>query len=332
MSMSLVVLLPLILLGIVGTLCFVGCGLSTHGLSDPFSSYTNTTVGDGRCIGYWPLKEKMDTDPAIDLISGNNGSYIDQNTRPALYPWISYNVPNGANPDVLSAAGAGTIMTGQPTILSGDTDLPVGTGDTVPPGCVVVDGSYVEVLWNDKFIPKQSFTVEAWVRPDWSVNDPNADRFVLDLRDNNPGTGFALFAQADLNQPGVYRWVALIGNGGMGADGFTPVTADAVKLGSADPVYLALTYDASNQTLTFFVNGGVDGVGVQVTSAYVPTTTQPLWMGAGAPFVDRRPQPAGTLGSPLFPFVGALQDVAIWGIALKNDDIQRRTRNGNGTT
>jgi hypothetical protein len=341
MSMSLIVLLPLILLGVVGMLCFVGCGLNTHGLLVPFNSYTNSTVGNGLCIAYWPLKEKKDTDPAAELISGNTGTYIDLNTRPELYPWPSYNVPNGANPDVLSAAGADMITDmiklGQPTILSGDTDLPVGTGDTVPPGCMVVNGAYVEVLWNDKFIPKQSFTVEAWVRPDWSVSDPKADRFVLDLRDRNPGTGFALFAQADLNQPGVYNWVALMGNGGMGADGFTPVTGGGVNLGSggapAAAVYLALTYDAPNQTLTFFVDGGVDGVGVQVTSVpYVPTTTQPLWIGAGAPYVDRRPQPDGTIGSPLFPFVGAIQDVAIWRDALKVVDIQTRLRNGNGTT
>jgi hypothetical protein len=243
MTISLVVLLPLILLGIVGTLCFVGCRFDTHGLKGTFSSYTNTTVGNGLCIGYWPLKEKKDTDAAVDLISGNNGQYIDQNTTPSLYPWPPYSVPTGSGPDVLSAAGAGTIMPGQPTILAGDTDLPVGTGDTVPPGCMVVNGSYVEVLWNDKFIPKQSFTVEAWVRPDWSTSDPNADRFVLDMRDRNPGAGFALLAQADQTQPGTYHWVGVIGNGGTGVDGFTLVTADEVTLGSggapAAPVYLA---------------------------------------------------------------------------------------------
>jgi hypothetical protein len=206
---------------------------------------------------------------------------------------------------------------------------------------MVVNGAYVEVLWNDKFIPKQSFTVEAWVRPDWSISDPKADRFVLDLRDHNPGTGFALFAQADLNQPGMYRWVGLMGNGGAGADGFTVVTADAIKLGSggaaADVVYLAMIYDSPNNTLTLFVNGGVDGVGVQVANVptYIPTTTQPLWIGAGAPFVARRPQPQqppDVPASPLFPFLGAIQDVAIWRDALKVSDIQTRLRNGNGTT
>ena len=56
MTMSLVVLLPLILLGIVGTLCFVGCGLSTGGLETPFTKYTSTTILlNPAIIAYWPL-------------------------------------------------------------------------------------------------------------------------------------------------------------------------------------------------------------------------------------------------------------------------------------
>jgi hypothetical protein len=313
--------------------CFVGCGLSTHGLLEPFSSYTNTTVANGLCIGYWPLKEKMDTDDAVDLISGNNGKYKDPTTAPELYPWPAYSVQSGMGPDVLSAEGEGTIATGQLTILAGDTDLPVGTGDSVPPGCMVVNGSFVEVLWNDKFIPKQSFTVEAWVRVDWSADDPLADRFVLDSRDFNPGTGFALSAQADTDQPGVYHWTGIIGNGGSGIKGFSTVVGGEITLDSK-PVYLALTYDAANQTLTLFVNGG--GEGGSSTNVpgvpYMPNTTQPLWIGAGAPYVARRPQPDGTLGSPLFPFVGAIQDVAIFRDMLQPADIATRFNNGNGTS
>jgi hypothetical protein len=289
------------------------------------------------CIGYWPLKEKMDTDAAVDMISKNNGTYIDPTTTPAIYPWPAYSVPSGSGPDLQSAAGAGTIATGQATIVAGDIDLPGGVGDTVPPGCMVVNGSYVEAPWNDKFIPKNSFTVEAWVRPDWSTSDPQADRFVLDLRDFNPGTGFALSAQADPNQPGVYHWAGIIGNGGAGIMGFTPVVGDEIKLGSggmpAEPVYLALTYDASNQTLTLFVNGGGEVGGTKVTGVlYTPNTTQPLWIGAGASYVPRRPQPVGTLGSPLFPFAGAIQDIAIWRDILQPADIATRFRNGSGTS
>ena len=100
------------------------------------------------------------------------------------------------------------------------------------------------------------------------------------------------------------------------------------------PVYLALTYDAPNQTLTLFVNGGGEGGGTTKLPgvSYMPNTTQPLWIGAAASYVPRRPQPDGTLGSPLFPFVGAIQDVAIFRDILAPADIATRFRNGSGTS
>jgi hypothetical protein len=333
MSTSLIVLLPVVLLGIVATFCFVGCAFHTGGLGGgtSFTAYTNNTVMNPLVIGYWPLKEKLDTDDAVDMISKNNGKYKDLNTAPELYPWPAYSVPTGTGPDIQSAAGTGTISTGQPTIVAGDVDLPAG--DTVPPGCMVVDGGFVDVPWNDKFIPKNSFMVEAWVRPDWSATDPQADRFVLDSRDFNPGTGFGLSAQADPNQPGVYHWAGIIGTGDTGMKGFIPVVGGEITLGGDQPVYLALTYDAPSQTLTLFVNGGGEGGSTTALPGvpYMPNTTQPLWIGAGASYVARRPQPAGTLGSPLFPFVGAIQDVAIWRDILQPADIATRFKNGSGT-
>src|SRR5438309_4200498 len=98
MSASLIVLIPIILLGIVGMLCFTGCVLDRYGTAQPFFSYTPTTVlNNSAVIAYWPLKEAKDTDPASELISGNTGTYIDQNTAPpsTIYPWPSYSVPNG---------------------------------------------------------------------------------------------------------------------------------------------------------------------------------------------------------------------------------------------
>src|ERR1700704_6885220 len=126
MSTSLIVLLPVILLGIVGLFCFVGCIFPPYELAPPFTSYTNTTILlNTDCIAYWPLKEASDTVPASELISNNTGMYVDPNTaKPdTVYPWPQYNVPNGANPDVLSAAAAGDDMMGdiqfaQPTIVA----------------------------------------------------------------------------------------------------------------------------------------------------------------------------------------------------------------------
>jgi hypothetical protein len=152
------------------------------------------------------------------------------------------------------------------------------------------------------------------------------------MRDLNPGRGFGLFAKTEDNQPGVYRWAGVVGNGGSGSDGFTIVSSDVtISLSSGrtppDPVYLALTFDGA--TLTLFVNGGPAG---NVGTAYMPNTAQPVWIGAGAPFITRRPmQVADDVGSPLFPFVGAIQDVAIYNAALGPDVIFRHFNNGNGT-
>src|SRR4051794_40314885 len=114
MSMSLVFLLPLILLGVVGALCFVGCGFSTHGLQgSPFTGYSGVSVlPTANIIGYWPLKEHNDTDAARDLVLGNDGKYIDPATAmpDTIYPWIGYSVPNGANPDALSADAPGSLQ------------------------------------------------------------------------------------------------------------------------------------------------------------------------------------------------------------------------------
>ncbi len=171
------------------------------------------------------------------------------------------------------------------------------------------------------------------MRVGWTADDPDAWRFVLDMRDLNPGTGLGLFAKAEDGQPGVYRWAGMIGNGGPSTAGLTTVASDelTITLGSAgtpaDPVYLAMTFDAQSQTLTLFVNGEKQG---QVTSAmYVPNSTQPLWIGAAAPFVPRRP-PADVVSSPLFPFVGAIQNVAIYSAALTPDVILVHFHNGTG--
>jgi hypothetical protein len=334
MSTSLIILIPVMLLGIVGLFCFVGCVLPEYTLTPPFTSYSATTIlaNSPDCIAYWPLKEAKDTDAASELISNNAGNYIDPATAPTLYPWPAYSLPNGSGPDVLSAAAPGDIQLAQPTIVAGDVDL--RPGDPVLPACMVVNGAYVEVPWKDKFIPKTSFTVEAWARVDWTADDPHAWRFVLDMREFSPATtGFALYARADDNLPGSYRWGAIVGDG---SGDFKTLDSDELTITLKDPAaaagttfYVAATYEAGSQTLTLFVNGQQHGQLASV--AYMPNTTQPLWIGAASPFVARRPQPNGTAGSPLFPFVGAIQDVAIYQAVLPPGTILTHFHNGSGT-
>jgi hypothetical protein len=82
--------------------------------------------------------------------------------------------------------------------------------------------------------------------------------------------------------------------------------------------------------LILFVDG--EQRGPKVTAAtYAANTAQPLWIGAGAPYVPLRPQAPGVLAGPLFPFEGAIQDVAIYNTALTSDVILTHYHNGNGT-
>jgi hypothetical protein len=333
MSASSVVLIPIVLFGVVTALCFVGCVLNTHGSGLPpsFSTYSEITVlGNLNNIAYWPLWEKADTDPAIDRKGGNNGNYIDPATAPAgLYPWPAFSIPNPPNPDLLSAAGQGSLQLGQLGIVTGDYVQPA---DTTQATGMLVNGAFVAVPFNAAINPTPAFTLECWVAVGWFDTDPLAFRAVVDCRNDSPGQGFALFAAPDSDQSGNYHWQAFIGNGGAGAAGFTSVTSTdpPITLNTeAPPVYLAVAFDG--QTLILFVNGQESAKINQAT--YVANASQPLWIGAGAPFVPQRtPQTMpGVLGSPLFPWVGVIQDVALYDVALDGGVILTHYHNGTGT-
>jgi hypothetical protein len=335
MSASLIVLVPIVLLGVVTALCFVGCVLHTYGLPPSFTAYTSTTVlGNVNNVAFWPLNEMADTDPAHDLKGGNDGKYIDPNTAPSgFYPWPSFSIKNPPNPDAVSAAGQGTLTFQQPGIVNGD----FGQQGTAQQKCVVVNGAFVAVPFNAAINPA-SFTLECWVQVGWSSTDPLAFRAVVDCRNDNPGQGFALFAAPDADQSGNYHWQAFIGNGGSDPNSFTAViSADPPIVLNNDPesggttFYLAVTFDAVNNILLVFVNG--QEAGKTTPATYIPNTSQPLWIGAGAPWVTQRaPQTMpGTVTSPLFPWVGAIQDVALYSVALNGDVIATHFDNGNGT-
>jgi hypothetical protein len=334
LSVPLLIFVPLGLLAIVALLGFVGC--SFNPLTE-WTTYTDDTVlANPSVVAYWPLGEVADTDPAVDRVAGHNGNYVDATNSPSLFPWPAFSVPNPPGPDIQSAAAPATLLLGQPGIVQGDSIQPGNQFDVLT-DCIVVNGGYVNVPFNAAFNPPTSFTIEAWVRVDWDANSPHAYRSVVDSRDTAAGgTGFALYAEADDGQPGVYHWMAVIGNGGTGAAGFTfaisdapPITLNDASLPAGITYYLAVTYDGPSQTLILFVDGEQRGPKIN-PAVYVPNTTQPLWIGAGAPYVPLRPQAPGVLASPLFPFVGAIQDVAIYNAALTSDVILLHYHNGNG--
>ena len=321
MSGTLVVAIPLALLGVVALLGFVGCVLDVSGLPPAFQTYTPDTSADPNCVAYWPLNEPSGSIHATDIKGNNTGDYLNPTTAPDLYPWGSANFGEPS-----AAAGAMPFLLGQTGIVIGD--LVPNTTNRQP--CMVVDGALVRVPFAGGINPNPEFTVEAWVRVDWSGADEAAQRAVLNCHDINPvATGFAIIAEVDASvSPPTYRWNAEVGDGTAGGFAILGSTSALISLnedssGSQGPTtyYLALTYNGT--TLNFYINGSSVE---KKDTAYAPNTTQPLYIGAGAPFEGMRPSGKG----PLFPFKGAIQDVAIYNKALTDTDIARHNTNGNG--
>jgi hypothetical protein len=312
MSAALFVWLPAALLAVVSLLCFVGCKFDPGGALPSFTQYTDLTIlSNATLAAYWPLGEAPGATSAVDLKGGHNGAY----TTAAPYPSIPGSAP--------SAAASGAFTLGQPGIVAGDTVQP---GNTIRTTCMGVDGGYVNVPFDPAINPTGAFTIEAWVRVEWTEADQAAYRCIMDGRAAGVQRGFALFANPS------NHWEVWVGNGGSGAPGWTVLpTNDPFPL-SVDGLtfYVVATYDGT--TLNIYVDGEQRAGGI--AAVYVPNDNVPpnvpgpLYIGTGAPFLPIGPQPAG---GPQWPFKGKIQDVAIYNAALSLDDIIKHMHNGNGT-
>jgi hypothetical protein len=356
MSASLVVLLPLMLLGIVSVFCFVGCAFQSGGVGIPFTQYSGLTVrGNSNLLAYWPLDDAIDTAAAKEFGPNNlegqfPGEYVDMNTVSALYPLLPSSPPNPPGANVQSAGAPGMLNLGQPGLVKGDVQP--GTNPPSLTTCMVVNGGYVLVGFDNGWNPTSSFTIEAWVAVMWQSTDTPALRAVLDGRGQNQQgppicQGFALIALPDDGQtmpPFTYHWAVMVGNGaedfitlidsGQAIKLFVPGLDDQLENGPP-AYYLAATYESSMQILTLYVSD-VSGTTTSTTATpppptpnplYTTNTASPLYIGAGAPYLIAN-QPSGV--PPLFPFHGAIQDVAIYNISLTAAQIAQNFTMGRG--
>ncbi len=287
MSDPIVIVAPAALLALVLLFRFVGCGLDSEGVNVPHDSpdYDDTVLGHSALVAYWRLGEAAGP-TAADEKGVNPGTYETVTLA------VDGNSPATASPPVLNF--------GTPGLLVSD---PARTS-------VQVDGGFVTVPFNVT-LNKPTFTIEAWVFPEWSGEDPLFFRAVLASRDAPEGVvqGFNLYAgrnSDDMADTGIY-WQAWLGGGG--AD-WQRLLGPVVELGQA--AYLAVTYDGA--TLKLYVNGSSDEAGtpdVQMAATYTPNAAQPLFIGMGAP----------ELPEPRFPFKGRIQEVAVYNAALSGTDI-----------
>jgi hypothetical protein len=298
MSASLIVLIPLVLVGLVAGLCFIGCVLPTSGLpGGPYQPgpYQTAITQTGGIQALWPLNDSQ---------------------LGTLLPITAADIapkPSGVAP--FNGTYQGTLNSsfelGQPSIVPGDTSS--------TPACASFSGTngFVSVTpFHQQLNPAQQpsgFTVEAWVQPGWASTAPQVQRAVVVSANTPAGAGWGLLANAN------NLWEADVGTG---AGNFSAVKSTQSVLlpdvNSNNSTYLAMVLDNTG-LLTLWVGTASGGLVptpasqtitfVQEQSAPPPpqqSTATPLFIGMGHP----------ELTSGMFPFTGSIQDVAFYNVAL----------------
>jgi Concanavalin A-like lectin/glucanases superfamily len=287
MTASLIALTPLVLLGLVTALCFVGCGLHTHGLS-LLGPYQDGIIADPNIVACWPLNDPSDL--PTDNPAGTRAADISANNFYGYY-----------------SGAAGTVKVQQPGIVPGD----IPSGSSTANQCAFFNGGLVQVGFQQALNPAK-FTLEAWVQPSWTKDDPAVQRAVL-VSANSSGAGYGLIATPD------NFWEIDIGV--VGNTFFSLKATQPIELGTVH--YLAVTFDGTTLTLFAGAFGGtlVSFPGTPM-AGFVPedsSTATPLFIGMGHP---------DTGG--MFPFNGFIQDVAVYKDALSFPTLMNHFNAGSG--
>jgi hypothetical protein len=329
MSITLFFLVPIGMLAVAWSLCFVGCNGDTFN----FSAYSDTIVTEPTLVAYWPLSDLLvplelpgQTAGAGD-ISGNNhnGTY----TVPPAYPAAQFS----------KAIAAPSVVRGT-SLVPGDN----GSQKNPFPASANFGGGYVSIPWNTpNSTPADltSFTFEAWIQPNLSAANASSQMFhwVVFSAVGPNNTGFVVFIDENNN------WQVMLGNGTT----TEPVVTQPVPVNPNDPSnpnidgYLAVTFDATNNnTLSIWLNPGSDDMAgpptanFTTTFSYLPvgqSQQMTFFIGAGdnSDAQNLRTQANGP-GAPLLPFQGQIQSVALYSSALNVDDLALHFENGAGTS
>jgi hypothetical protein len=334
MSTTLFFLIPIGMLAVVWSVCFVGCVLQTGGLGQP---YSNNILAEKSLVAYWPLSDfpngqlpagapALPPPPqgsaaagvALD-ISGNNhnGTYL----NPPAY------APGTALPQVSTNPA---LNLHQASIVPGDAFT---TGSKNLPACVDFEGGYVSIPWAANSPALTDFTLEAWINPKWTAMGSGGVIFAARTKT----TGVDLL----INQQN--QWQFNIGNGTAIIPVNTMLPADL----TGGPTYVAVTFSSATQVMNLWINpnSGSDSSNPPpptpvwppsptTTTPYVandPTQAMTFYIGAGDNQNDQTPRTqAQGGGAPLTPFQGLIQSVALYNTALDPSDLQSHFLNGAG--
>jgi Concanavalin A-like lectin/glucanases superfamily len=331
MSTTLFFLVPIGMLAVVWTLCFVGVCFPTSGEAQAYSNYI---LQETSLVAYWPLSDLPNTPlptgapalpppptdstglgTAVDFKSNHNGTYLE----PPAYVSGTTTPQIGNNPK---------LNLHQPSILPGDAFKP---GSKNLPACVDFEGGYVSIPWAAGSPSLAEFTFEAWVQPKWNSAVFNWDVFSARTK---MGTGFVIHINA-IN--GQNHWVLNIGNGTELVVFDTNV--EAAVAGSL--TYVAVTFASTNGTtgtLSLWINPASDDTSTPPTANFTQTVTYAaidqteavtFFIGAGDNEDAQTPRTQdGGAGAPLVPFQGLIQSVALYNSALQPTDLASHFADG----
>jgi hypothetical protein len=341
MSTTLFFLVPIGMLAVVWSVCFVGCVLQTHGLGLP---YSNNILAEPSLVAYWPLSDFPNSQlpagaPALpppppgstsvgvaqDLTGNNhNGSYL----NPPIYQSGTTFLTTMGNPPVDLTP---TLNLRQASIVPGDAFV---SGSKNLPACVDFEGGYVSIPWAANSPSLTDFTLEAWIMPKWS--SMGFDWILFSARTNN-NTGFVIH----INQQN--QWQFNIGNG----TAITVINTMVPAAVNGSLTYVAVTFNSATQVLSLWINPASDAdsntpppptaawpPSPDTTTPYVaidPTQPVTFFIGAGdnQNAQTLRTQDGGA-GGPLHPFQGLIQSVALYSTALDPTDLASHFQNGAG--
>jgi hypothetical protein len=309
MSTTLFFLIPIGLLAVAWSFCFVGCFLDSSGFAIP---YSNIILAETGLVAYWPLGDP-EGPTALDLTGNHSGAYI----TPPAYPAV----PMSAQ--IASPA----VNVHQASIVIGDVSTSDEIDKNLFPGCADFEGGYVSIPWSTQNSPTLTeFTLEAWIKPNWTGT--GFIRVVFGAFVNN--TGIVIH----INQSN--QWQFTIGTGAAATVVNTMVQVDLTSM-----TYVAVTCDKATN-FSLWINPQTQSdlpnpppptptwPASPTPTAYVPadpTQLLAIFIGAGANDQALRTQDGGT-GAPLFPFQGRIQDVALYDTPLDGGTLMDHFANG----
>jgi hypothetical protein len=289
-----VLLTPLLVLPIFLLFRFVGCD-ALFGLThvDPVYSYEDTVKAEQSLVAYWRLGDQ-NTPQAKD----------EKGSHPGLY-----GQPPASAAHSNSQGSSGEALQGQAGLYGADTS-------------VDFEGGYVVVPFSPD-LNTPSFTIEALVFPGaWEDGFDHAVVVSAEI-EGTAQRGFAVFGKWDPAEQKSF-WTAAMGTGTI----FIELRGPEVKM-PATKTYVALTHDAGSGTTTLYVATGDswDAVTPTMVSGYTQIQSNNLYIGADSNAVPAQPlpPPPPQAAPPVdVPFIGRIQEVALYNAALNEATLAKR--------